>query len=300
MKKEKEKKLVSLANLSGNIFLFLIKVFIGLITGSFALIADSLNSLSDVLSSIITLVAVKVSHKKADECHPFGHQRVESIAGLIIGIIIILIGVELIKESFLKIILGNEIKFGFTAITVLLITIAVKLMLSFYTKKTGEKTKSMALIAMGEDSKTDVLISVTALIGVFGAMNNYNFLDPLMALIISVYIIASGIKIATQNSNQLIGKAPPTELIKKIERKAMEIEGVKGVHEIKAQYLGVVVQVELHVVVNENISIQKAHSIGKNVQYAIESMQEIDRAFIHLDPFKASYFWNNEKLSEKK
>lgn len=295
MNSEKEKKVVSLFNFSANIFLFLIKFFIGILTGSFALIADSLNSLSDVFSSFIAFFAVKMACEKPDDCHPFGHQRAESIAGLIIGILVVVIGVEVIKEGSLKLFFGSEIKLGLLALIVLFISIVIKLFLGFYSKKTGEKTKSMALTALSKDAFADVLISVAAGIGVIGAMNNYSFLDPLMALVISVYIIWSGIKIAMENSNQLIGKAPKKELIEKIKKKAMETKGVKGVHDIKAQYLGILVQVEIHVEVDESLSIQQAHSIGKNVQYGIESMEEIDRAFIHLDPFKGSYFWSNEK-----
>jgi cation diffusion facilitator family transporter len=300
MEKGKEKKFVSLVNLAGNIFLFLIKIFIGVLTGSIALIADSLNSLSDIFSSLIALIAVKISGKKPDTGHPFGHQRAESIAGLIIGILVAVIGIEIAKEGILKLISGNSIQFGFLALIVLAITIAVKLLLAFYTKITAKKTKSMALTAVSEDSKMDVLISVTALIGVFGAVNGFPFLDPLIAMLISVYVVWTGIKIAMQNSNLLIGKAPSKKLIEKIKKRVLEVEGVKGMHEIRAQYLGILVQVELHVVVNEKLSIQQAHSIGKNVQYALEAMEEIDRVFIHLDPFKASYFWNDEKLSGKK
>ncbi len=295
MKKNKEKKIISLLNLSGNVFLFLIKIFIGVLTGSFALIADSLNSLSDVFSSLIALISVKFSCKKPDNCHPFGHERIESITGLIIGIIVAVIGVELIKESIIKIILGNEIKSGFLAVIVLLITIIVKLVLAFFTKKSSDKTKSIALFAIAEDSKLDVLISFTALIGVIGAIKGYLILDPLMALIIAFFVIWNGIKIGIKSSNQLIGKAPSEKIIKKIKLKAIEVKGVKGVHHIKAQYLGSLVQVEIHIVINENLSIQQAHSIGKNVQYEIESMEEIDRVFIHLDPFKVNYFWNNTK-----
>jgi len=295
MKMEKEKKFVSLLNLSGNIFLFLIKIFIGILSGSVALIADSLNSLADIFSSSLTLVAVRVSGKKPDSDHPFGHERAESIAGLIIGVLVAVIGFEAAKEGILKLIFGSEIRFGFIAATVLLITIALKILLAFYTKKTAKKSKSPALNAIAEDAKADVLISAAALIGVFGAMNNYSFLDPLMALLISVYIIWTGIKIILENSNQLIGKAPSKELIKKIEKKTLKIEGVKSVHDIKAQYAGNQIQVEIHIVVDENISVQQSHSIGKNVQYAVESMEEVNRVFIHIDPFKGSYFWKNGK-----
>ncbi|MBU2099797.1 MAG: cation diffusion facilitator family transporter [Candidatus Micrarchaeota archaeon] len=298
--KTKEKKIVSLLNLAGNVFLFLIKIFIGFLTGSVALIADSLNSLSDIFSSSLALIAVKISDKKPDEGHPFGHQRIESIAGLIIGILVAVIGVETAKEGLMKLFFGNEIRFGLAALIVLAITIALKLFLAFYTKRIAEKTKSMALHAVSQDSRMDVLISITALIGVFGAVNGFPFLDPLMALVISVYIVWTGIKIALENSNLLIGKAPKKELIEEIKRKALEVEGVKGVHDVRAQHLGVLVQVEVHIELNEKLSVQQAHSIGKNVQYALEAMKEIDRAFIHLDPFKAVYFWNNEKLSGKK
>lgn len=300
MSEEKEKKFVSLVNLAGNIFLFLIKIFVGALTGSFALIADSLNSFSDIFSSAITLIAVKISGKKADSDHPFGHERAENIAGLIIGILVLVIGIDLIREGITKIIFGTEIRFGFLAVIVLIITIAVKVFLAFFTQKTGKKTNSMALIAVSKDSFADVLISFTALTGVIGAVYGFGFLDPLMAVIISFYIIWNGIKIALDNSNQLIGKAPSTKVIEEIKEKALNVEGVKGIHEIRAQQLGNTVQVEIHVVVDENISAQESHSIEKSVQYSIESMKEINRAFVHVDLFKSDYFWNNEKLSGKK
>ncbi|PIN98245.1 MAG: hypothetical protein COT90_05220 [Candidatus Diapherotrites archaeon CG10_big_fil_rev_8_21_14_0_10_31_34] len=292
---EKEKKVVSIVNLAGNIFLFLIKIFIGMLTLSVALIADSLNSLTDIFSSLVAFIAVKISGKKPDEDHPFGHERAESIAGLIIGVLIVVIGFEILKEGIMKLLFGNEVRFGFIAIVVLLITIGLKLFLAYYNKRIAGKTKSMALDALSRDAFADVVTALTAAIGVFGAINGFPFLDPLMALVISVYIMWNGIKTILINTGQLMGKAPPKELIQRISNKAFEVKGVKGVHDIKAQYLGVLVQVEIHVVVDETISIQKAHLIGKNVQYSIESMEEIDRVFIHLDPFKGNYFWDNKK-----
>ncbi len=296
MNKLQEKKFFTILNLAGNVFLFLIKIFIGLLTGSIALIADSLNSLSDMFSSSLGFVAVRIASKKADSGHPFGHERAESIAGIVIGVLVIVIGIEIAKEGLIKLIFGNEIQFGLLAVIVLLITIAVKTFLAFQNKRIGTKNKSMVFFAMAEDCKADVLISISALIGVVGAMNGFTFLDSLMALLISVYIIWNGTKIVLEGSNQLIGKAPSKKIIQEIKEQAMEIQGVKGVHDIKAQILGNKIQVEVHIILDESISIDKAHSIGKNVQYSIESIKDIERAFIHLDPFKGSYFWNNEKL----
>jgi cation diffusion facilitator family transporter len=283
--RRKRKKIVVITNLAGNIFLFLIKIFAGITTGSVSLIADSLNSFSDILYSLITFIAVRMSYKKPDEDHPFGHKRSETIAGLIIGILVAVIGIDIAKEGIMKLVFGSTIQFGLIAVIVLIITICTKLFLWLYTKKTAKKTKSTALIAISKDCFSDILISFTALIGVIGATNNYLFLDPLMALLISVYIIWNGGKIALENSNQLIGKAPAKKTIEEIKAKALEVEGVKGVHDIKAQFLGSSLHVEIHIVLDEKLSVREAHSIGKNVKYSVESMNEVDKVFVHIDPF---------------
>lgn len=276
----------TLMGIIGNIVLFILKIIVGLMYNSIAVISDSINSFTDIIASVIVFISVKVSAKKADEGHPFGHYRAEPIAGLVVAIFTGIVGFEVINYASGKLLRGDGFIRGIAPMMVMGFTLVLKGFMYAYTRKVGKKINSTAILASSVDHRNDVLISIAALIGVGGAYFGYVFLDPLVALIIGVWIIYAGYKIGINNVKFLMGEAPSSELVEKIKRIAMDVKGVKGLNEVRAHYVGVLLQVEVHIEVDRKITIYRAHAIGKVVQNKLEKLGDVDRAFVHIDPVK--------------
>lgn len=273
----------TLVNLSANSVLFIIKFFAGLLTGSIAVISDSMNSFTDVVASIAVFYSVKVSLKKADKTHPFGHHRAQPIAGLIVAIFTGIVGFEIIREAILGIFSPSEISFGIIAVIVLIISIIVKALMHWLFWSESVRLKSPAIKAISIDSRNDVLMSSIALLGVF--MSSYQSLfDDIAAFFIGIYIIYSGYKIGRENIDYLMGAAPDPVLLEKIRCRALAVRGVKGIEDERAHFVGNFVNVSLSVLIDKNASTKHSHDIATKVKNNLESLNEVDYAFIHVEP----------------
>ncbi len=277
-------KKATVLGLAGNIFLFLIKLVVGLLTGSITLISEAVNSFTDILSAGVVFFCVKIACRKPDRTHPFGHQRFEPVAGLAVAILAAVLGVEIINYAIRKIISGEYAVLGWLAVSVLLITIVVKIFMALYFSKVSRKLNSPAIKAMWIDCRNDVLIAVAALVGVGGNALGWGILDPLAGIFIGLYVIKQGYDIGKENIDYLVGRAPPDWMIKKVRKAALGVRGVKGVHDIKAHYVGSFIHVEVHIEVGKNLHTKESHAIGEGVQDAIEKLLEFNRAFVHIDP----------------
>jgi len=277
-------KKVAVYGIVFNSILFVAKLIVGLLSNSLAVLSDAFNSLTDIVSSIGIFMAVKISNKKADEGHPFGHQRAEPIAGLIVAIFAGILGFEILRTAFKQIINPEPHLIGFGAIAVLIFTMVVKTFMSFYFIKQGKVHNSPAIKATGIDSRNDVFVSSVALIGVISAIYGSAVFDDIAALFVGLFILYSGYKIGMENIDYLMGKSPPAEYVKKIKTIAKRIKGVTGLNSVRAHYVGSFIHIEVHIEVNKNLSTEKSHKIGKDVQRAIESLDYVNKAFIHIDP----------------
>jgi cation diffusion facilitator family transporter len=280
----KEEKTATIITLLFNIFLFFLKLVAGFLSGSVAVISDSINSLTDSIVSLIIIFSVKVSRDKPDKDHPFGHHRAQPIAALIVAIFTAVVGFELAKFSIEKILFGKIQIVASVAIVALAITIAIKLGLFFYLSGIGKKANSPAIKASAIDARNDVLISSTAVVGVAGSFFGFSLLDPIVALFISAYVIKAGYEIARENIDFLMGKSPPKELIQKICLKAKSVEGVIGLNDVYAHYIGTYIQVEVHIELDKAMSLTQAHNIAKQVEKEVESLGEVTNCFVHIDP----------------
>lgn len=277
-------KKATVLGIVGNIVLFILKIIVGFLYNSIAVISDAINSFTDIIASVIVFISVKVSGKKADKEHPFGHHRAEPIAGLIVAIFIGIVGFEVVKAAFDRLLKGGIMIEGIVPLFVMGFTLVIKLGMYIYTVNIGRKIRSTAILASAADHRNDVFISIAALIGVSGAYFGYGFLDPLVALVIGLWIIYAGYRIGLENVKFLIGESPSEELMDKIKEIALSIDGVKGINDVRAHYVGVLLHVEVHIEVDRKLTIYRAHTIGKKVQNRLEKLEEIDRAFVHIDP----------------
>jgi cation diffusion facilitator family transporter len=272
----------------GNAVLFGGKIVIGLAFNSIAIVSDSLNSFTDIIASTIVFISIRSSYKAPDADHPFGHKRAQPIAGLIVAIFTGIVGFEVITQSVTRLFTGAQIEKGILPILLVAAVMVVKLGMHLYARAVASRTRSTALAASATDHRNDVLISAAVLAGVVASNLGLPIFDPLVAIAIGLWIIRAGFSIGRDNIKYLMGEAPPKELVEKIKDAARVVPGVLALNDVFAHYVGTTVEIEVHINVDSRLNVDQAHAIGKKVQGEIEAMQDIARAFIHIDPLEVA------------
>lgn len=277
-------KKATIINLVTNIFLFIIKLVAGLMSNSIAILSDAINSFTDIVTSFAVMYTVKLARKKPDSNHPFGHHRAEPIAGLIIAVFASILGFEIMRSSFVRFFNKEPITLGYVAFGVTITAVIIKILLTLYLKYVGKTHRSPALIAAGIDSRNDVLSSFVVLIGITGYYFGITYLDAVAGIFIGLYIIKSGFDIGRENVDYLMGKSPEKEYYRKLWKLGESVPGVIDVHELKIHYVGNYFHAEIHIEVEGDISTFESHGIAEKVQKKIESLKDVDRVFVHVDP----------------
>lgn len=267
-----------------NAFLFLIKIFVGIFSGSIALLSDAFNSLVDVMSSVVIYYAVKISRKEADVDHPFGHHQAEPIAGLFIAILAAVLAVEIVREIIHKLSDGGIVNITSAVYTVLIVTIIVKIILAYTFLKKAKSHHSPALKASGIDSRNDVFVSLVAIVGVTFSYFGMVWVEYVAAFGIAGVIARSGYLIAKENVDYLMGSSLPDDFRDTVCKAIDTVKGVKGHSPIKAQYVGNFINIQTHVFVDKDMSIKDAYKIRKKVQHRLQGMRLVNKVFLHLDP----------------
>ncbi len=282
--RERYSYLCSGAGICGNLLLSAIKFLIGLLTRSIAITADAVNNLSDVGSSVVTLLGFKLSSKPADSDHPFGHGRGEYITGLIISFLIMLVGVEFIKSSVEKIINPEPLQFHWGAVIALLFSIAVKLWLSRLNKVVGARIHSAAITAASLDSRNDVIATSVTLISLIASCFTSLPVDGCLGVVVALFVLYSGYSVAKDTISPLLGQAPDPELIKTLEQMLMSYPPICGVHDMIIHNYGpgrIMASVHAEVPADENVL--EAHDVIDLAEKSIYQKLHIP-IVIHLDP----------------
>ena len=276
--------LASITGIVLNALLFVIKLFIALISGSVSIISDAFNNLSDASSSIITLIGFKMSSKPADKEHPYGHQRIEYICAFIISTIILFIGIELGISSVKKIINPKDVSFNYVMLVILSITILIKLWMGLFYRKTAKKINSLSLKASSKDSINDVITTFVVILGLFfGNVIGFN-LDGYLGVLVSIYILISGVGIIKETINNLIGGTPDKELIDKVLLEIAKGDQILGVHDILYHSYGLgQIYMSLHAEMDSSLSLTKAHDLIDSLEKKIKKLYNVD-IVIHIDP----------------
>lgn len=225
-------KLAGLTGIVCNCLLTVLKLVIGLLVGSMAIIADGVNNLSDAASSLTTLLGFRMAQRPADKQHPYGHARYEYLSGLAVAALILLIGAELVKSSIAKIINPEPIDISAATIALLAASVAVKLWMSGFYKTLGKKINSTALYATSVDSRNDVISTCAVLLG---CLVNYFFglnIDGYVGLAVAIFILYSSVGIAKDTISPLLGQQADDELVDKITELVLSHEKVLGVHDL--------------------------------------------------------------------
>lgn len=277
--------LASFVGMFSNLLLFGFKLFIGLITFSMSIITDALNNLSDMASCILNIFGFKMSSKPADKKHPFGHQRIEYIIGLIISLIIIAVAVLLGYSSVMKIISNEATSFNIYVFIILGASILIKLLQGIFYLKMSKIINSTSLKASSQDSISDVISTSAVLLASIVEFFFPNIhLDGYMGVLVALFIAFNGIKMVVESSSPLIGDAPDKELVKKIENEILSYDGVLGIHDVICHLYGPTKMfMSVHVEVDAKVNVMISHDLIDNIERDIREKYHSEIT-IHMDP----------------
>ncbi len=267
-----------------NVLLFAGKFFAGTLSGSIAITADAFNNLSDAGSSVVTLLGFRLAGRKPDPEHPFGHGRMEYLSGLVVSALILLMGVELAKSSFQKIIHPEEVEFSVVAVVILLCSIAVKFYMSVYNKRIGKKINSAAMVATGIDSLSDTISTAAVLVAMVVGKLSGLMIDGWVGMLVALFILYSACRAAIETVGPLLGQAPEEEFVQQIQQLVLAHEDVCGIHDLVVHDYGPGrVMVSLHAEVPASGDILELHDMIDGIE--MELRQQLDcEAVIHMDP----------------
>lgn len=276
--------LASVVGIFCNVLLFSVKLTIGLILSSLAVTADAFNNLSDAASSIISFIGVKMAGKPADAEHPFGHGRIEYIAALIVSFLVIEVGFTFFKSSISKILHPEEISFDLVPFVILILSILVKLWIAFFNNKLGKRIDSKVMLATAADSLGDVITTSATVLSIIICHFTSINVDAIAGLIVSAIVIWSGISIAKDTLEPLIGERVPAELYQKITDIVESYDGIVGTHDLIVHNYGPNRSMAtIHAEVPNDINIEVSHEIIDKIERDVKKDLNI-LLVIHMDP----------------
>lgn len=260
------------------------KIAVGALSGAISVLADGLNNLTDCGSNVVSVIGFKMSEKPADKEHPFGHRRAESVASLLIAVIILVVAVELAVSSAEKILSPAETDFSYLLMGVLGISIAVKLFMFFLNRNLGKKLSSEALLATAADSISDTVATALVLVSAVVSRFTNVDLDGWLGIAVALFIAFTGFTILKDTVSGLLGRAPSKQTVDDIEKRVLSFAGVKGVHDLIVHDYGQnKMYVTVHVEVSDDLSITEAHDLADSIEkdFAAETGIELT---VHIDP----------------
>lgn len=292
--REKKIYIVTAVGSVVNVLLVIFKFVAGFVGKSSAMIADAVHSLSDLLTDLIIVVFVKTASKPIDSTHEYGHGKFETLATLIIGVILILVGIGIMVsgvEDCIKFFHGERgEKPRMIALIAAVLSIVLKEGAYRYTLSEGKKINSPILIANAWHHRSDAFSSIATLIGVAGSMflgKNGLILDPLAAILVSFYICKTGYDVIKPSTDELLEKSLPQATEKEIKEILKSIEGIEGVHNLKTRKIGNRIAIEAHTEMDGKISLENAHSIASKAEKAIKKKYGPKTHIgIHMEPKK--------------
>ena len=265
--------------------LSIIKIILGFIGQSGALIADGVHSFSDLLTDWVTWYAAKLSGDAPDADHPYGHERFETVATLGLSIFLAIVGTIIIFEGFGRFSNPNELRHENWLIAAAALSVLSKEALYWYTVKVARDINSDLLKANAWHHRTDAFSSIVVVIGIIGAANGYFFLDSVAAIIVGILIIYIGWQLGLEATKELVDTSIDQEDIKALRVALSEIKGVNSVHTLRTRKVGHKKSADVHVQVNPFLSVSEGHIISVSVErVAKECIEELDDVTVHIDP----------------
>jgi cation diffusion facilitator family transporter len=270
-----------------NIFLIISKGLAGVFGHSQALIADAIHSISDLFTDVVVLLGLRYGRRAPDAEHHFGHARIETMASTIVGMALIGTAIYIGKDAAVNIYRHSEYHPKGVAVFAAAIAVALKEALYHFTIHAGRRIKSQLLVANAWHHRSDAFSSVAVLLGVTVAYFKpaWHILDSYAALLVSFFIIKIGYEIIIKTINEFTDAAPKGEILDKIKKYAMSVDGVVDVHDLRARISGSVFQMEIHISVDGRLTVLEGHRIAKAAEKRIaEQIEDIGSVIVHVDP----------------
>ncbi|KAF5054745.1 Ferrous-iron efflux pump FieF [anaerobic digester metagenome] len=281
---------VSRINIFNNIVLAVSKIGIGVVAHSAALLNDGVNNAGDVISSVIASVGIAAAGKDSDAEHQYGHERLESVAAILLSGIIMVVGMGLLVDGVSSIIKGSYLNRpipGVLAVIAAIISIVVKEIMFLYTRWAAKKTGSSALLASSWDSQSDVLATTGGLIGIVFARMGYPIADSIAAIIIALFIFRVGVQVFRDGTDQMVDHACEEETVQQIRSVILDQEGVRGLDLLHTRTFGSRCYVDVEISADGLQSLVDAHSIAERVHHAIEkNFPQVKHCMVHVNPSK--------------
>src|SRR3989338_1076300 len=282
--KEKTILIVSLINASVNALLAVIKIFIGKLGHSQALIADGIHSFSDLISDAMVFIAARASIQHPDKEHPYGHQRIETIGTIIIGLILFAVAATLFDEAILRLIHYHFQKPTVSVVIVAIISINANECLFHYSRKKGEKINSNLLISNAWHKRSDVFVSIIVLFSVIGSRLGLTWLDSAGAIVIALLIVKIGIQMIWHSVQELIDRGVDVTTLDAIKQTIASVSGVRSIHQLRTRLHGNEIFVDLHIIVDPFLSVSEGHHIGEQVHAALlNNVKHLSDVTVHID-----------------
>ena len=268
--REKQIMRTSVIGIIANVFLVIFKAIVGLISGSISIVLDAINNLTDAVSSVVTIIGVKLAKRKPTDEHPFGHGRIEYFSAIIVSGIIIATGVTSLVESVKKIIHPEAPDYSIVTIIIIIVAIVTKFLLGRYVKAQGEKYNSSALVASGADASFDSIISVATLVCAVIMMAFSLNLDGIVGAVIACFICKAGIEMLVESVGSVMGARPDSELVMGIKSLVKTIPGVHGTYDLVLNDYGPSFAIgSIHVEVDDTLTAKELHKLTKRIEHAV-------------------------------
>ena len=287
MKRYDDTKKASILGIIGNIFLFIIKIIIGLFSKSQAMIADAVNSGSDIFNSFMTYIGNKVASKKADEDHNMGHGKAEYIYAMLISITMVLLGIKVIDDSILSIIKVQEYNYSVWLVVVCVTTIIVKLLLYIYTREVSKKHHNLLVEANSKDHRNDVFITMLTLLSVILSYYHIRYVDGIVGVLIATWIVYTGVMIFIESYDVLMDKTISSETKDQVLAIIDEYPEIVKINHFNATPVGYKYMVNFSIFVDGNLSTFESHDIADRLEKDIhKKVPEIYLTVIHVNPIE--------------
>jgi len=273
-----------------NAVLMIFKLAAGYFGKSDAVFADGIESACDFVAIFSTMVALKMGRKPFDEKHPYGHGRAESLAALMISLVIFATGVWILIDSTHSVIDRNYKSPGVIAVFAAFITIIIKEWLYRFTQKTGEKLNSPSLLAIAKDHRKDAITSISTLVGVIGAFFGVGIMDPLAAGLTAFFILHIGYETFRDAAHDLMDGSVPPDFITEVTRLAESVENVEHVHDIRGRRSGQYMIIDLKLEMDPNMTVKESHDIAAKLKNLIfDGIPNVGDVMIHINPHEEEH-----------
>lgn len=276
------------ASITGNIFLSVFKLLAGIFAHSSAMVSDAVHSAADVLSTVVVIVGIKLSGRSSDKEHPYGHERFECVAAILLSVFLFVTGAGIGWDGVNRILSGASGELttpGVLALIAPLVSIAVKEAMYWYTRRAAQKIDSGALMADAWHHRMDALSSVGSFLGILGARLGFPILDPAASVVICLFIVKAAYSIFRDAVGKMTDKSCDDATVEKIRDIILEQESIRGIDKMKTRLFGNKIYVDVEISIDAGLTLKEAHELSHEVHDAVEaSFPKVKHCMVHVSP----------------